>query len=166
MLNEAEQAVRDGDYGRADRHLREALRLQEDTLGPTHVQLASTLNNLAVVAETLGNLRDAEQFFRRAYAIASESLPAADPLVTTSFQNLKDFCDARGLPLEDWPGILQESHGRAAGPANAGLAAPGPGPCRRRPGRRPAATAGRRAGRGRVPRHRHRAGWRPSRHRG
>ena len=86
------------------------------------------------MSETLGNMRDAEQFFRRAYAIASAARPADDPLVSTSLQNLKDFCDARGLPLEDWPGIPQELPRRRP-------AAPPPPPAPAHPAPRPVATA-------------------------
>ncbi len=112
VVDEAEQAARAGDFALADLRLRDALRLQEDSLGVGHPDLASTLNNLAVVCETLGRFDDAELFYRRAYAIAAGSLPPGDPLVVTSRENLKDFCTARGLPLEEWPGI-----GRTEAPA-------------------------------------------------
>ena len=121
VVEEAEQAVRAGDYALADLRLRDALRLQETSLGAGHPDLASTLNNLAVVCETLGRFSDAEVFYRRAHAIASGSLPPGDPLVVTSRENLKDFCTARGLPLEDWPEI-----GRIEAPALAPPAPPAP----------------------------------------
>ena len=79
VVEEAEQAARAGDFARADLRLRDALRLQETSLGADHPDLASTLNNLAVVCETLGQFDDAELFYRRAYAIASGSLPPGDP---------------------------------------------------------------------------------------
>lgn len=107
VVDEAERAARAGDFARADQCLREALGLQEASLGGRHPDLASTLNNLAVVSETLGQYEDAERCYRRAYAIASGALPPSDPLVVTSRENLKDFCAARGLPLEDWPGLDQ-----------------------------------------------------------
>lgn len=107
VVEGAERAAQAGDLGLADQLLREALRLQQAALGANHPDLASTLNNLAVVCESLGNVRDAEQYFRRAYAIASGALPPRDPRVTTSFDNLTAFCAARGLPLEEWPGIGQ-----------------------------------------------------------
>ena len=115
VVADAEQAARGGDYPRADVLLREALRLQESTLGSQHPDLASTLNNLAVVCETLGRLDDAEQFYRRAFAVASWSRPPADPLVVTSRENLKDFCAAHGRSFEEWPGIgLAEAASAAA----------------------------------------------------
>lgn len=107
VVDQAEQAARAGDFARADERLREALGLQEASLGVDHPSLASTLNNLAVVSETLGRYDDAERFYRRAYAIASVALPPSDPLVATSRENLKDFCAARELTVEDWPGLDQ-----------------------------------------------------------
>jgi len=126
VVDEAEQAARAGDFARADRHLRDALRLQEASLGVDHHELASTLNNLAVVSEMLGRFDEAERCYRRANAIASGALPLSDPLVVTSRDNLRDFCAARGLPLEDWPGIGQEAESPRAPTPTARAAAPAP----------------------------------------
>lgn len=41
-------------------------------------------------------------FYRRAYAIAEAGLDPRHPLLATSRSNLADFCQARGVPLEDW----------------------------------------------------------------
>ena len=60
------------------------MNLQEARLSPLHPDLASTYNNLAVVSEMAGKAADAEQFYRRAYTIASRSLKPDDPLVTTN----------------------------------------------------------------------------------
>ena len=100
LLEAAEQAARTDDLGLADELLRRAAHLQEVELGPLHPDLANTLNNLAVVAEKTGRLDEAETFYRRAVAITSASLPADDPMVTASRENLEDFCRARGLPID------------------------------------------------------------------
>lgn len=100
LLQAAERAASDGDLASAGELLREAARVQEATLGPLHPELVSTLNNLGIVAERTGRLGDAETFYRRAVAIASASLPADDPIVVESRQNLEDFCRACGLPFE------------------------------------------------------------------
>lgn len=99
-LQAAEQAATAGDFASADRLLREAARIQEAELGPLHPDLASTLNNLAIVAERTGQQRDAEEFYRRAATIASVSLPPDHPMVAASRQNLEDFCRASGLPID------------------------------------------------------------------
>ena len=99
LLDLAERAAVGGDYASADELLRRVARIQETELGPLHPDLADTLNNLAIVAEKRGRADDAETFYRRAVAIAS-ALPADDPRVAASRQNLEDFCRARGVPID------------------------------------------------------------------
>lgn len=100
LIDAAEKAAAAGDYTTAEAALREAALLQEAGLGPLHPDLANTLNNLGVVYEILDKPADAERCFRRAYAIATASLKPDHPFVATSKKNLRDFCDARGLPFE------------------------------------------------------------------
>lgn len=100
LIQAAEEAAVAGDLASADDLLRAAARIQEDQLGPVHPDLASTLNNLAIVAEKTGRPDDAEAFYRRAAAIAAASLPADHPMVSDSRQNLEDFCRASGRPIE------------------------------------------------------------------
>lgn len=99
LLEMAERAAVDGDLSAADELLRSAARVQEDTLGPLHPDLANTLNNLAIVAERSGRLGDAETFYRQAATVAAASLPADHPMVSESRRNLEDFCRERGLPV-------------------------------------------------------------------
>lgn len=100
LVEAAEQAAAAGDYASAERHLREAVLLQEAGLGPLHPDLANTLNNLGVVCEKADKQEDAEQCYRRAYAIATAALEPDHPFVATSRKNLEDFCQARGKPLD------------------------------------------------------------------
>ena len=99
VLEAAAQAASEGNLASAEALLHEVVRLQSARLGPQHSDLASTYNNLAVVCEMAGKPEDAERFYRRSYAIASRSLQSDDPLVTTSLENLREFCEARGIPL-------------------------------------------------------------------
>ncbi len=128
LVKDAERAVGASDFARANVTLREALRLQEAALGALHPEVASTLNNLAVVSETLGRMDEAEGYFRRAYAIASAALPPNDPLVVTSRENLKDFCAAVDHPLEDWPDLELSHAAPTVAPPAAPPAAPAPAP--------------------------------------
>jgi hypothetical protein len=96
----AEQAAMAGDFATAARVLGEVARAQEADLGPDHLELANTLNNLAVAHERSGQLDAAEREYRRAHAIAARRLPPDHPQVTTSAQNLREFCEANGRPLE------------------------------------------------------------------
>lgn len=100
IIEAAEKAAAAGNYASAENLLRDAARLQEDSLGPFHPDLANTLNNLGVVCEITKKPADAEQYFRRAYSIAIASLAPDHPFVTTSRKNLSDFCEARGKPVE------------------------------------------------------------------
>jgi hypothetical protein len=100
MLDQAERAATAGDLASADELLRSAARIQEAELGPLHPDLASTLNNLGIVAEKIGRPGDAEAFYRRAAAIASASLPSDHPIVVDSRKTLEDFCREHGLPID------------------------------------------------------------------
>ena len=100
ILEAAERAVSLDDFVSAERHLRQAAALQEQQIGARHPDLANTLNNLGIVYEHLGKPAEAEECYRRAYGIASTALPPDHPLVETSGQNLRDFCEAIGKPVE------------------------------------------------------------------
>jgi hypothetical protein len=99
MLAAAERAAGAGDLGAAGELLRKAAKIQEAELGAFHADLASTLNNLAIVAEKTDRPGEAEAFYRRAAAIAAAALPADHPMVAASRQNLEDFCRAAGVPV-------------------------------------------------------------------
>src|SRR5262245_8702672 len=99
----AEQAEARGDHAEAERLLRRALVLQEFSLGAEHIEVAKTLNNLAIVSEMTGRLGDAEACYRRAYAIAASQLAPTDPFFVTSRENLEQFCQARNLPFNSPP---------------------------------------------------------------
>jgi hypothetical protein len=100
IIEAAEQAASAGDYPSAERLLREAARLQETRLGPSHPDLANTLNNLGVVCEITDKPLEAEQCYRRAYAIAVAALEPDHTFVTTSGKNLRAFCEAHGKPVD------------------------------------------------------------------
>lgn len=100
IVDAAAQAANAGDFVSAERLLREVASRQETELGPSHPDLANTLNNLGVVCESAGRPFDAEGYYRRAYAIAASTLASNDPLFVTSRNNLHDFCEARGRPFE------------------------------------------------------------------
>src|SRR5947207_7272254 len=99
IIAAAQQAAAAGDYSEAERLLREAAARQELSLGPLHPDLASTLNNLALVCERTNKLEEAERGYRRAHAIAVASLSPGHPFVTTSLKNLVDFCAAHDIPI-------------------------------------------------------------------
>lgn len=129
ILDAAEQAVSREDAASAERLLREALALQETTPGSPRDEIAKTLNNLAVVCEMTGKLKDAETCYRRAFTIATASLPASDPFVTTSRENLEAFCKAQDIPLV--PQLVAQPAAeppRVAEPVPVPASAPAPAP--------------------------------------
>ncbi len=93
MIENAEQAAAAGNYASSENLLREAVALQEQTLGPHHPDLANTLNNLGVVCEMTDNPMDAA-LLPPACAIATATLAPDHPFVATSSKNLHDFCAA------------------------------------------------------------------------
>jgi hypothetical protein len=103
LMEAAERVAGGGDFATAASLLRQAADVQEAALGPTHPDLANTLNNLGVVCERIEQPVEAERCYRRAYAIASAVLPPEHPFVGMSAKNLRDFCDARGLPFDEAP---------------------------------------------------------------
>ena len=124
IVQGVEQAEARGDHVTAERLLRQALALQETSAGPNHPEVANILNNLAIVCELNGKLTDAEACYRRAYVIATSSLPANDPFVTTSRENLEQFCTARGIPLRAaLPKDPKETSPVATSPAPSALSA-------------------------------------------
>jgi hypothetical protein len=137
VIAAAEQAAVAGDYVLAERHLREAVSLQEAVLGRVHPDLANTLNNLGVACEQAGKLDESEEAYRRAYHIAQEAFPPGHPFVIRSAENLRDFCEARGRPFDLPPPVVpvQASVPAGTGPVSLGpIRAPGePGPPARPP---------------------------------
>jgi DUF2914 family protein/tetratricopeptide repeat protein len=100
VIEAAEQAASAGDYASAEQLLREAAQRQQAAFGPLHPGLANTLNNLGIVYEIRNKPDDAERCYREAYTIAKTVLAVDDPVAVTSRQNLTEFCEARGIPIE------------------------------------------------------------------
>ena len=137
LLEAAEQAAVAGDLAAADELLKSVARIQEAELGSLHPDLANTLNNLAIVAEKVGRLDDAETFFRRAVRIASASLPSNDPRIDNARKNLEDFCRANGVAI-DLPAVVAPVESAPAAVGTPAVSAPTTAPAAsRRPSRTP-----------------------------
>jgi Protein of unknown function (DUF2914)/Tetratricopeptide repeat len=111
IIDAAQEAVAAGDFPTAERLLRDAAAIQEASLGSTHPDLATTLNNLAFVCERTNNIAEAERGYRRAHKIAVASLGPRHPFVATSVKNLVDFCAAHEIPI--WTPAAARSDGAA-----------------------------------------------------
>ena len=72
-----------GDYAGAEPLYRRALAINEKALGPDHLDVARSLNNLAGLLKAKGNYAAAEPLYRRALAIAEKALGPDHPNVAT-----------------------------------------------------------------------------------
>ena len=68
--------------------LEEALAIREQTLGPTHPQTATSLNNLAELFRAVGDYGAARPLYARALAISEQTLGPTHPQTATSLNNL------------------------------------------------------------------------------
>ena len=127
LTTAAEQAASNGDFSTAAHYLKLAADLQEAGAGSMPVELASTLNNLGVVYERLDRAADAERCYRRAHAVARAVLPADHPSVVLSEKNLREFCEGRGIPLDEVPPRVEDSPAESDRPPRRALVVGGIG---------------------------------------
>jgi tetratricopeptide (TPR) repeat protein len=81
-------AVREGKLDLAATHYARALALRERTLGPTHVETAKALNNLAYTRNRQGRPAEAVPLCERALAVYEQRLGKDHPLLAQVFGNL------------------------------------------------------------------------------
>jgi tetratricopeptide (TPR) repeat protein len=67
--------IASGDYIQALKVFEAILKIKEDKLGANHPSIASTLNDLGIVQENMGNDHKALAYFNRALEIRQKSLP-------------------------------------------------------------------------------------------
>jgi tetratricopeptide (TPR) repeat protein len=79
---------RAGAPDRAERLYEQALAIQEESLGPAHPDVATTLNNLAQARSAAGAYDEAKVLLERALAIKEESLGPEHPDVATILGNM------------------------------------------------------------------------------
>ena len=72
-----------GAYQEAQRYLRRALRIWEQSLGPEHPDVAFPLNNLAELYQAQGKYVEAEPLYQRALRIREQSLGPEHPHTQT-----------------------------------------------------------------------------------
>ncbi len=87
LNNLAELYRAQGKYAEAEPLYRRALRIDEKTLGPVHLDLAIDLNNLAELYHDQGKYAEAEPFYQRALAIGEKVLGPEHPNVAASLEN-------------------------------------------------------------------------------
>ena len=78
--------------------MRRALAIDEKSFGPDHPNVASDLNNLALLLQATNRLAEAEPLYRRALAINEKSFGPDHPNVANSLNNLAWLLAER----DDW----------------------------------------------------------------
>lgn len=82
------------EYAEAEPLYRRALAIEEKVLGPDHPEVASDLNNLALLLWDTNRASEAEPLYRRALAIAEISLGPNHPEVGRALNNLAQLLQA------------------------------------------------------------------------
>ncbi len=85
------QLYHQGHFGDAIPLAKEVLAMWEKALGPEHPNVASSLNNLALIYSSAGDYRSAEPLFKRALAISEKTLGPEHPDVALSMNNLAEL---------------------------------------------------------------------------
>ena len=88
--------VQRGHYAEAEPLFQHALTILEDSLGPDHPRVATTLNNLASLLQNRRQYELAETLFRRALAIHEKALAPDHPDVAMDMDNLGSLLQAKG----------------------------------------------------------------------
>jgi len=92
LANQLNQQVRDlyrsGRYTEAIPLAERALAITEAQLGPDHPDMATSLNNLALLYDSLGHYGEAEPLYQRALAITEAELGPDHPSAALSLNNL------------------------------------------------------------------------------
>lgn len=85
-----------GEFYQTEHLLEQVLKIQEKLLGPEHLELAQTLNNLGVLRHTQGRDAEAEAFYRWALEIFEAHLSPQDPDAVNLMQNYAAFLQEVG----------------------------------------------------------------------
>ena len=88
LIQEGQELHRAGQYGRAVIVAKKALEIAMKNVGPHHPDVATSLNNLAVLYKTQGHYALAEPLYKRALAIHEQALGPDHPRVATDLNNL------------------------------------------------------------------------------
>ena len=95
--NQAGSALHDaGKYRQAEPLFQRALKIREKVLGAEHPDVASSLNNLALLYKTQGLYEKAEPLFQRSLKIREKVLGAEHPDIAESLNNLAELYKTQG----------------------------------------------------------------------
>ncbi|MGA9755535.1 MAG: tetratricopeptide repeat protein [Desulfobaccales bacterium] len=89
-----------GEFHETEYMLEQVLRIQQKLLGPEHLDLAQTLNNLGVLRHTQGRYAEAEAFYLWALEICDGHRNSRAPEVINLWQNYAIFLQETGRRRE------------------------------------------------------------------
>jgi tetratricopeptide (TPR) repeat protein len=125
LLNATAVALLDaGQYAKAEPLLQRALTIWEKVLGPEHPDVATSLNNLALLYRVQGQYAKAEPLYQRALTIWEKALGPEHPDVALSLNNLAGLYQDQGQyakaePLYQRALVIAE---KALGPTHSQMA--------------------------------------------
>jgi tetratricopeptide (TPR) repeat protein len=88
LNKEAMSLYRQGSYDRAVIVAKKALQVAEQAVGPDHIDVATSLNNLAFLYSTQGQYAEAEPLYKRSLAIFEKALGPDHPDVAMTLENM------------------------------------------------------------------------------
>jgi CHAT domain-containing protein/Flp pilus assembly protein TadD len=100
LTTQAYKLYQQGRYSEAILLAQRALNIREKSLGPIHPDVATALNNLALVYEKQGQHADAEPLYKRSLAIYEKTSGPDHPHVATALNNLASLYYAQGRYAE------------------------------------------------------------------
>ena len=88
LNDEVMELLRTGKYDRGVVVAKKALEVAEQNVSSNHPDVATSLNNLALLYNTQGHYAQAEPLYKRSLAIKEKALGPDHPSVATSLNNL------------------------------------------------------------------------------
>ncbi|CAF3916001.1 unnamed protein product [Adineta steineri] len=85
-----------GDYEKAIWYYEQGLEIQQNTLPPNHLDLATSYNNIGSVYDHMGENSKALSYYEKALEIKEKSLPSNHPSLATSYNNIGSVYDNMG----------------------------------------------------------------------
>ena len=91
LTQQMTQLYKEGQYAAAIPLAKRALAIQENVLGPRHLKIVASLNNLAALYDNQGQYTTAEPLYQRALDISEKALGPEHPSVAISLNNLAEL---------------------------------------------------------------------------
>ncbi len=100
LHQEAVKLCREGKYAEAIKIVEKSLEMAENTFGPDHSNLATSLNYLAELYRWQGRNSDAEPLYKRSLLITEKTLGPDHPDVAAALNNLAEVYMSEGKYAE------------------------------------------------------------------